>query len=235
MRLFLAPPAEALAAWLAVAHRLLIRQPCATSDACSFLQNRALQNAVYTCVSHSSTLPATSSAHRQIAAENNLSETAFIVAEPDDKYRLRWFTPTVEVDMCGHATLATAALILERLQPTWPSVSFLTRSGDLSASRRTDTDSNSTSPGGGVGPIELTMDFPLWPASETASAPPSSLVAAIGASPAEAFSIPPLHGGAPYWLFYYQEQASLRASLRRVSHTHSWAFGMLPPHSSCLS
>src|ERR1700724_750668 len=49
-----------------------------------------------------------------IAAENNLSETAFLVPEGGD-YRLRWFTPTLEVPLCGHATLASAAVVMERL------------------------------------------------------------------------------------------------------------------------
>ena len=47
-----------------------------------------------------------------VAAENNLAETAFIVAQGDD-YRIRWFTPTVEVPLCGHATLASAAVVME--------------------------------------------------------------------------------------------------------------------------
>ena len=63
-----------------------------------------------------------------IAAENNLSETAFFVAEGED-FGLRWFTPTCEVDLCGHATLATAHLILTRLDPKRKSVGFNTRSG----------------------------------------------------------------------------------------------------------
>ena len=51
-----------------------------------------------------------------IAAENNLAETAFFVAEGEG-YALRWFTPTVEVDLCGHATLASAFVIFEKLSP----------------------------------------------------------------------------------------------------------------------
>jgi PhzF family phenazine biosynthesis protein len=55
-----------------------------------------------------------------IAAENNLAETAFLVTQGGD-YRLRWFTPTTEVPLCGHATLASAAVVMERLEPdaTW--------------------------------------------------------------------------------------------------------------------
>ena len=51
---------------------------------------------------------------QSIAAENNLAETAFLVAERGD-YRLRWFTPTIEVPLCGHATLASSALVMERI------------------------------------------------------------------------------------------------------------------------
>src|SRR6187549_1891184 len=69
-----------------------------------------------------------------IAAENNLAETAFIVpAGPD--YRLRWFTPTTEVPLCGHATLASAAVIMERLEPTRRRVVFHTQSGPLTVER----------------------------------------------------------------------------------------------------
>src|ERR687897_1768175 len=49
-----------------------------------------------------------------VAAENNLPETAFLVADDGD-YKIRWFTPTVEVPLCGHATLASAAVVMERL------------------------------------------------------------------------------------------------------------------------
>jgi PhzF family phenazine biosynthesis protein len=51
-----------------------------------------------------------------IAAENNLAETAFLVPDGGD-YRLSWFTPTSEVPLCGHATLASAAVVMERLEP----------------------------------------------------------------------------------------------------------------------
>ncbi|HTD27785.1 MAG TPA: PhzF family phenazine biosynthesis protein [Xanthomonadaceae bacterium] len=69
-----------------------------------------------------------------IAAENNLSETAFLVREGDD-YRLRWFTPTVEVPLCGHATLASAAVVMERLEPGRNRVVFHSASGALIVSR----------------------------------------------------------------------------------------------------
>lgn len=65
-----------------------------------------------------------------IAAENNLSETAFLVREGKD-YRLRWFTPAVEVPLCGHATLASAAVVMERLEPERSEVTFHSASGPL--------------------------------------------------------------------------------------------------------
>ena len=69
-----------------------------------------------------------------IAAENNLAETAFFVAEGDD-YALRWFTPTVEVDLCGHATLASAHVVFEFLAPQRQSVRFHTlKAGTLAVS-----------------------------------------------------------------------------------------------------
>src|SRR5579863_9548782 len=65
-----------------------------------------------------------------IAAENNLAETAFVVRDGSD-YRIRWFTPLVEVPLCGHATLASAAVIMERLEPGRQTVTFHSASGPL--------------------------------------------------------------------------------------------------------
>jgi len=72
---------------------------------------------------------------QRIAAENNLAETAFVVASDDDDadYDLRWFTPTVEVNLCGHATLATAHVLIHS-----DPVRFKTRSGVLSVARNGD-------------------------------------------------------------------------------------------------
>ncbi|MFP4207996.1 MAG: PhzF family phenazine biosynthesis protein [Wenzhouxiangella sp.] len=69
-----------------------------------------------------------------IAAENNLSETAFFVAEGDG-FRLRWFTPRAEVDLCGHATLATAHVLYAHRGHASPSLKFQTRSGPLGVCR----------------------------------------------------------------------------------------------------
>src|SRR3974377_98181 len=69
-----------------------------------------------------------------IAAENNLAETSFLVREGAD-YRLRWFTPLVEVPLCGHATLASAAVVMERLEPGRKQVVFHTATGPLTVIR----------------------------------------------------------------------------------------------------
>src|SRR6185295_7835601 len=69
-----------------------------------------------------------------LAAENNLAETAFLVPEGGD-YRLRWFTPVLEVPLCGHATLAGAAVVMERLEPGRSEVVFHSVSGPLTVKR----------------------------------------------------------------------------------------------------
>jgi PhzF family phenazine biosynthesis protein len=104
---------------------------------------------------------------QKIAAENNLSETAFLVADGDD-YRVRWFTPTVEVPLCGHATLASAAVVMERISPGRTRVVFHSASGPLTVRR--------TAAG-------YAMDFPARQSLPVAAPPP--LIAALGATPLE--------------------------------------------------
>jgi predicted PhzF superfamily epimerase YddE/YHI9 len=72
-----------------------------------------------------------------IAAENNVAETAFFRRE-GEAYRLRWFTPTVEVELCGHATLASAYVISQYIEPGCKDMAFDTRSGRLSVARTGD-------------------------------------------------------------------------------------------------
>jgi PhzF family phenazine biosynthesis protein len=103
---------------------------------------------------------------QRVAREMNLAETAFLGAH-DDGFELRWFTPTVEVDLCGHATLASAHVLWETGRLGAAEVArFHTRSGLLTAARRGDW-------------IEL--DFPSTP-DEPVQAPPA-LIAALGVSP----------------------------------------------------
>ena len=73
-----------------------------------------------------------------IARENNFSETAFAVKETADTYSLRWFTPEAEIDLCGHATLATGYVILEHYDINIPAVTFKTLSGDLIVKQKGD-------------------------------------------------------------------------------------------------
>src|SRR5689334_22548203 len=73
-----------------------------------------------------------------IANENNLSETAFFVSAGPGSYHLRWFTPTDEVDLCGHATLASAFVVFSETEPQAKQVSFATRSGILTVTRGDD-------------------------------------------------------------------------------------------------
>src|SRR5688572_13774707 len=74
---------------------------------------------------------------QSIAAENNLAETAFFVPSGND-YHIRWFTPKAEVDLCGHATLATAFVLFERLGYTREMISFESRSGILTVTKEGD-------------------------------------------------------------------------------------------------
>lgn len=102
-----------------------------------------------------------------IAAENNLAETAFLVPDGED-YRLRWFTPTVEVPLCGHATLASAAVVMERLSPYRRRVVFHSISGALTVDRRPDG---------------YVMNFPARPTEPVE--PPPGLAEALGERPVE--------------------------------------------------
>src|SRR6267143_1893608 len=101
---------------------------------------------------------------QNVAREMNLSETAFLLRQ-GDSYNLRWFTPAVEVDLCGHATLASAHILWEagHLKPD-SQARFHTKSGLLTADRRD---------------AWIELDFPATPAVE--APPPAGLVEALGA------------------------------------------------------
>lgn len=79
--------------------------------------------------------PITDEVMQKIAFENNLSETAF-VRKAEDGYSLRWFTPTFEIDLCGHATLASAFVVMNYIEPAAKSVEFHTLSGVLTVERK---------------------------------------------------------------------------------------------------
>jgi PhzF family phenazine biosynthesis protein len=99
-----------------------------------------------------------------VAREMNLSETVFLVKQADG-FDLRWFTPMVEVDLCGHATLASAHILWQHGQATGDAIRFSTRSGMLKAMRHGD---------------DIELDFPVKP--EEAAAAPPGLLEALGVS-----------------------------------------------------
>jgi PhzF family phenazine biosynthesis protein len=102
-----------------------------------------------------------------IAMENGLSETAFFVSH-EDRYDLRWFTPTIEVDLCGHATLAAAYMIFEKIDPARDKIRFQTRSGPLAVERDED---------------RIALVFPSRPAVEGGDI--DGVADALGARPRE--------------------------------------------------
>jgi len=106
-----------------------------------------------------------------IAAENNLAETAFLVREGGD-WAIRWFTPVQEIDLCGHATLASGFAVLRHLEPARENVTFHSKSGPLTVTRDGE---------------RLSMEFPSrppvsceWPAEleEGLGAPPRDVLRA---------------------------------------------------------
>ena len=103
---------------------------------------------------------------QRIARENGLSETAFFVRTAPGSYHLRWFTPAVEVELCGHATLASAHVLWSELGESAERITFASRSGPLQVARR-------------AGKLEL--DFPSQPAAPTAA--PDALVQGLGCRP----------------------------------------------------
>lgn len=106
---------------------------------------------------------------KRIAAENNLSETAFTVKE-GEKYHLRWFTPGCEINLCGHATLATSYVILNYVEKEADQVVFTTLSGELTVRRQGDL---------------YEMDFPVYDLRQVEVTP--QICDALGAAPSAAY------------------------------------------------
>jgi PhzF family phenazine biosynthesis protein len=100
-----------------------------------------------------------------IAAEHNLAETAYLVPQGRD-FHLRWFTPTVEMPLCGHATLASAYIVLNHLEPERDNVVFHTLSGALTVTRDGD---------------RLVMDFPIRTSEPATASEIAPVAGAIGA------------------------------------------------------
>lgn len=104
---------------------------------------------------------------QSIAAENNLSETAFFVRGEND-YEIRWFTPVTEVDLCGHATLASGFIIFNYLDPTANKIIFQSKSGPLLVHRSENM---------------IRLDFPSQPPRPCV--PPKNLIRGLGTQPDE--------------------------------------------------
>jgi predicted PhzF superfamily epimerase YddE/YHI9 len=141
---------------------------------------------------------------QSIAAENNLSETAFFVPR-DDHYHLRWFTPTQEVSLCGHATLASAFIVFTVLDTASAAVKFETLSGILNVQRR-------------AGNL-VTMDFPkLIPRP---CQPPGHLLAGLSRTPVEVLAT---DNDANYYVVYDREHAvrTLRPNLPVLEQLHPY-------------
>lgn len=163
---------------------------------------------------------------QQIAAENNLSETAYIVPSDaaDHEFDIRWFTPTSEADLCGHATLAAAWVVQEHLGQSPETVRFQSRSGILGVTRDAD---------------RLVLDFPAKPAVPTDPVP--ALAAALGREPEEtlkamdyltvfgserAVAECPIWGGWPDWT------RAASSSPRRAVHAISCRVFLRPARGS---
>jgi PhzF family phenazine biosynthesis protein len=123
---------------------------------------------------------------QSIAMENNLAETAFFVST-ERGYHLRWFTPVSEVDLCGHATLASAFIVFRFLQPELQQVVFSTRSGDLTVTRAGE---------------QLSMDFPSRPPQPVT--PCAGLLKALGGKPVAVLT-------ARDYLVLYASEAEVKA------------------------
>lgn len=111
---------------------------------------------------------------QKIAFENGLAETAFFVRTAPDRFHLRWFTPEIEMDLCGHATLASAFVVFNHLGQAGDRIVFDSRSGPLTVVRRPDT--------------RLELDFPARP---PAAVPEAQLPPAL---------LPGLRGPHPQWI-----------------------------------
>lgn len=148
----------------------------------------------------------------QIAQENNLSETAFLLELAPGHYHIRWFSPLTEIDFCGHATLASAYVIF-MLQPELPEIRFSTGAvGDLSVSRTGDW---------------LQMSFPKRLASPVAEIP-AALLQGLGAEPRQVLR------SDQAWFAIYADAAtvaSLTPDMQKLKQLGPWDVVVTAPGS----
>ena len=148
---------------------------------------------------------------QSIAAENNLSETAFFVRN-NGRFQLRWFTPAVEVDLCGHATLASGYVLFHVLGEAGTKIIFETRSGELTVARQDDL---------------LSLDFPSRPPSKTM--PCGGLVEALGGKPEDILA-------ARDYLVVYGSEDEIRAldpNMERLKQIDRFAVIVTAPGRDC--
>lgn len=147
-----------------------------------------------------------------VAAENNLSETAFFTSTHGDPYDIRWFTPKAEVPLCGHATLASAWVLLNHLTPLVSSVEFSSKSGHLSVFRSAS---------------RLVMDFPVNSVETATDA--SAVIAALGKEPQEIYS-------GLQWMAVYRDESDVSAltpDFERLRATGIHGVIVTAPGSDC--
>jgi len=153
----------------------------------------------------------------KVAAENNLSETAFFVPTADHgghSYDLRWFTPRCEVALCGHATLASAYVVLNLLQPSLDSVRFETRhSGPLTVRKHGEI---------------FSMDFPAFTKTKACADPPDALLCGLGSKlpPSQVLAV-----SDTYIAVYETERAiqDLRPNFALLEQLHPFAVSVTAP------
>ncbi len=148
---------------------------------------------------------------QSIATENNLPETAFLVKQATH-YDLRWFTPEVEMDLCGHATLASAHVIFEFVDSNAEQIEFMSKSGALSVERRDDL---------------LFLDFPSR--KPTACACPEGINTILGAAPSETLVSRDL-------MFVFDDEDLIRTmnpDLTALSQLNNFAVIVTAPGKQC--
>ncbi len=147
-----------------------------------------------------------------IAAENNLAETAFFIPQSGGGYALRWFTPAIEVDLCGHATLATAYVLFECLKAPGDELHFHSKSGELIVRRAG---------------VRLALDFPARPPQHCEVHP--RLIDALGTVPLEVLA------ARDYLVVYENEEQvrTLQPNMELLSQIDRFATIVTAPGTGC--
>ena len=148
---------------------------------------------------------------QEIAAENNLAETAFVV-DRGTNFDIRWMSPTVEVALCGHATLGSAHVLFQHLGHTGTTIRFQSQSGELTVERAGD---------------RLVLDFPVQPLSECD--PPENLAKSLGAKPTAVLK------GRDYFAVFDREQevAVLNPDFKMIAALDTQGVIVTAPGGNC--